>query len=215
MKALLTIHTIFLFSVLMVGSALAHVPYIEHIDYTALRPFEVKDSIKNSKSIYAWFKTGKDVDVYKFEVTVPVRVFAQAIVPVCPAYEQLLPWFAVVGPGLPEPVEDLPLSIPNGYGAIVVENLAPGEPRTTFYEPFSQKYYYDGPTFDQEVSEPGTWYIYFWDPYEMGGDYVAVLGFEEVFTGPDIVRALINTLLIRSNRELHTECQQGTIFKNR
>jgi len=213
MKTLFTIYIVLLLSVFMAGSALAHVPYIEQKDYTKLRPFVVKDSIENSKSIYAWFETGSDVDVYKFEVTGPVRVFAQAVVPVCPAYEQLLPWFAVVGPGLPEPVEDLPFRIPSGYGAIVVENVAPGEPRTTFYEPFGQKYYYDGPAFDQDISEPGTWYIYYWDPYEMGGDYVAVLGFEEVFTPKDIVRSLILTPVIRSNGELHTECQQGTIFE--
>ena len=117
---------------LVAGSVLAHVPYIEHSDYTALRPFVVKDSIENSKAVYAWFETGTDVDVYTFEVTGPSRVVVQALVPVCPTYAQLLPWFAVVGPGLPEPAEDVPFRIPNGYGAIVGENVAPGAPRTTF-----------------------------------------------------------------------------------
>jgi hypothetical protein len=87
-----------------------------------------------------------------------------------------------------------------------VENLLPGEPRETFYEPFGGKYYYDGPVFDQEVSQSGVWYIYYWDTYNLGGDYVAVLGWKEVFTLKDTLRALIYTPMIRRDKELHVEC---------
>ncbi|MBM3240532.1 hypothetical protein FJZ31_29970 [Candidatus Poribacteria bacterium] len=187
---------------------LAHVPYIEHQDYSEDKPFTVEDSIENSKAMYAWFETGEDIDVYTFEVLAPVRVYANALVPVCPGYEELLPWLAVVGPGLPPPPQEVPFTIPPGYGAIIVENLAPGEPRETFYEPFGGKFYYDGPAFDQEVSQTATWYIYYWEPYKLGGDYVAVLGFREVFTFRDILRGLIITPMIRLDKELHVECPQ-------
>jgi hypothetical protein len=120
----------------------------------------------------------------------------------------LLPWFAVVGPGLPPITEEVPFTIPPGYGGIVVKNLEPGEERPMFYEPFGGKHYYDGPDFDQRMSNTGTWYIYYWDPYELGGDYVAVVGYREVFRPMDIIRALIYTPIIRRNKELHVPCDQ-------
>ncbi len=132
------------------------------------------------------------------------------IVPVCPAYEQFLPWMAVAGPGLAPPDEPLPFDLPQGYGAVVVKNIAQGQPRQQFYEPFGGKFYYDSPAFDQTVSQTGSWYIYVWDPSGMGGDYAAVIGFKERFSLPDIIRALINTLKIRFNRELHTDCRNST-----
>jgi hypothetical protein len=187
--------------------AIAHVPYIEKQDFSEEHPFIVHDSVENSKAIYAWFETAIDVDVYTFEVTKPVRVYVQALVIACPSLKNLLPWFAVVGPGLPLPDEELPFNLPDGYGAIVVKNKSPGEPRDTFYEPFSAKTYYEGPTFDQEMSTRGQWYIYYWDPYHVGGDYVAVIGSKESFSILDTFRSLINTPKIWFNLELHTKCR--------
>jgi hypothetical protein len=207
MKKLFSISVLSLMALCVAHPAIAHVPYIEKRDFSEEQPFVVHDSVENSKAIYAWFETGVDVDVYTFEVTNPVKVYAQALVIACPSLEILLPWFAVVGPGLPVPDEELPFNLPDGYGAIVVKNKNPGEPRDTFYEPFSAKTYYDGPTFDQEVSTPGQWYVYYWDPYHVGGDYVAVIGSKESFSILDTFRSLINTPKIWFNLELHTECR--------
>jgi hypothetical protein len=207
MKILISITALSLIVLCVAHPAIAHVPYIEKKDFSEEHPYVVHDSIENSKAIYAWFDTGTDVDVYVFVVKNPVRVYAQALVIACPSFENLLPWFAVVGPGLPVPEEELPFNLPDGYGAIVVKNKNPGEPRDTFYEPFSAKTYYDGPTFDQEVSNPGQWYVYYWDPYHLGGDYVAVLGYKETFSLSDTLRSLINTPKIWFNLELHTKCR--------
>jgi hypothetical protein len=207
MKRFLSFFTLIFISGFAVHPAQAHVPYIEKKDYSAEHPFVVKDSIENSKAIYAWFDTGTDVDVYTFEVSSPMTVYAQAIVIACPSLEGLLPWFAVVGPGLPLPDEDLPFELPEGYGAVVVQNKKPGELRDTFFEPFSAKTYFDGPEFNQEVTTPGLWYIYYWDPYKIGGDYVAVLGSKESFSLLDTLRSLINTPKIWFNLELHTKCR--------
>jgi len=207
MKILFSINVLSLIVLCVAHPAIAHVPYIEKQDFSEEHPFIVHDSIENSKAIYAWFNTGTDVDVYTFEVSAPVMVYAQAIVIACPSLEGLLPWFAVVGPGLPVPNEELPFNLPDGYGAIVVKNKNPGEPRDTFYEPFSAKTYYDGPEFNQEVTTPGLWYVYYWDPYKIGGDYVAVLGSKESFSLLDTLRSLINTPKIWFNLELHTKCR--------
>jgi len=206
MKIFASFFTLICISGFAVLTAHAHVPYIENKDYSAEHPFVVKDSIENSKAIYAWFSTGTDVDLYTFEISTPVTVYAKAIVIACPSLETLLPWFAVVGPGLPVPDEALPFRLPDGYGTVIVQNKKPGEPRDTFFEPFSAKTYFDGPEFKQEVTTPGSWYIYYWDPYKIGGDYVAVLGLKESFSFLDTLHSLINTLKIWFNLELHTAC---------
>ena len=193
------------------GIVLSHVPYLEHRDFSQRRPFEVRKSIEQSLAIYAWLKNDgilacHDIDVYTFDVIDPVRVYIEVIVPVCPAYENFVPWFALVGPGLPSSPYQLPFDVPCGYGAVVGENVAPGEARETFYEPFGGKWYYNGPIFDEIIDQPGTYSIFYWDPHGQGGDYVAVLGRAEQFGFWDIIRALIYTPMIRKNLELHTEC---------
>ncbi len=190
-----------------VAPAEAHVPYIERYDSTESRPFMLDDVVQ-SKVFYAWLQSATDIDYYRFEVTDPVRVYAQAIVPVCPGYEQFLPWLAVIGPGLPTPSEGLPagFTLPPGYGAIVLPNVPPGETRETFYEPFGGKYYYDAPIFDQVVTQPGHWGIIYYDLTGSVGDYGGVIGIEERFRPVDIVRSLINTPIVRQNGELHTPC---------
>jgi hypothetical protein len=162
--------------------------------------------LDKSRAFYSWFETGDDIDVFVFQVTGPTRVFAQAIVPVCHGYEELLPWFAVVGPSLPVPDIPLPFELPAGYGAWVVQNEEPWTGRPAFFEPFGDKWYFDGPVFDEVVSTPGTWYLYYWSPYDVGGDYVAVVGLEEIWDPSDILRAIIYTPVIRKGGELHIEC---------
>ncbi len=206
---------IFLWSWIAAPTAFSHVPYLEDIDFPAESPFEVPQPLEKSRAFYAWFDTGSDIDVFAFEITEPVRLFAQALVPVCQGYEDLLPWFAVVGPGLPEPQTVLPFEVPPGYGALVVENAEPWTPRKTFYEPFGDKFYFEGPAFDGVVSTPGLWYLCFWTPYGKSGDYVAVLGSKEIWDLGDILRALVYTPMIRKGQELHAECRLCPFVDNR
>jgi hypothetical protein len=160
--------------------------------------------------VYAWlqkdeFNHSTDIDAYSFTIkSRPLRVYLEVLVPVCNGYyANFTPWFALVGPGLPPSNETLPFDLPQGYGVIVKEDVPPGQPREEFYEPFGGKWYYQGPKFDQTMNISGTYYVYYWDHYQTGGDYVAVLGYKEIFFPIDIIRALINTPLIRHNQELH------------
>ena len=52
-----------------------------------------------------------------------------------------------------------------GYGAIVVKNTEPGAERNYFYEQYSKKSYYIMDYYEYTITEPGTWYLYYWDPY--------------------------------------------------
>ena len=195
--------------------ASAHVPYLEHFDYSAERPFFIRD-IEQSIAVYSWLEFDEsgstDVDVYLFYLSGPTRVFIESLVPVCTVYENFLPSFAVVGPGLPAHEGDLPFKIPDGYGAVVVTNYAPGEERPSFYEPFGGKSYYDGPDFDQVLNTSGLYYVYFWDPAWEGGDYVGVFGKREIWRIRDIVRGLTNTPKIRRNEELHKPCEGPSLY---
>ena len=99
--------------------------------------------------------------------------------------------------------DTVPFNISSGFGAIVIENVLPGEVRETFYELFGGKWYYRSPIFEEQISVPGNYRVYYWDPYETGGDYVAVIGRTEQFGLRDIIRSLIVTPLIRLDFELH------------
>jgi hypothetical protein len=185
--------------------ARAHVPYIEATDYSWLDPFVIENE-PATKAIYGWLQTPYDVDVTTFTVTSPVTVQAELDVQVCPAYAQFLPAYAIIGPGLPPPSQPLPVSLPEGYGAIIVYNTPPGDPRETFYEPASQKTYYQGMTTTVQATTPGKWAVIVWDPYHQGGDYVLSTGYEEVFTKVDLLRVAKNLPIIRADGELHTPC---------
>jgi len=188
----------------------AHVPYIERSDYSENSPMFVWKMIEKSKAFYAWLETDgenpcDDVDVFKFKITnSPKNVYIELIVPVIDDYyKDFVPWFALVGPNLSLPDQELPFDLPEGYGAIIKENVEPGIQRETFYEPFGGKSYYYGPILDMNISEAGTYYIYCWDPHSQGGDYVLVIGKGEFFGLADIIRSIINTIIIRRDDELH------------
>ena len=189
--------------------AYAHVPYFEHRDYSERRPCIVRKNIEQSKAFYSWLSredsSSSDIDVYTFSISNrPVRIYVELIVPVIEEYyAEFVPWYALVGPGLEQPSQVLPFDLPVGYGAIVKENVLPGESRDTFYEPFGGKSYYEGPILDVNISQEGDYAVYCWDPYEQGGDYVMVIGKREIFGPLDIIRAFIYTPLIRLDNELH------------
>lgn len=191
----------------------AHVPFFERKDFSEAQPFLVPNTIEQSIAVYAWLENdevgySEDIDVYVFHIEEPARIYLELLVPVCEGYEEFVPWFALVGPELPEPEETLPFELPSGYGAVVLPNVYPGEARDSFYEPFGGKSYYEGPIFDKMIEIPGTYYVYFWDPDQNGGDYVSVIGWEEIWRPRDIIRGLILTPLIRRDRELHIDCSE-------
>ncbi len=209
-QIIMKIFACFSFLVIITLSVSAHVPYLEHKDYAEEKPLYVWKMIEYSKAFYAWLDNDginpcEDIDAFKFKIrNKPKHVYIELIVPVVGNYyKEFVPWFALVGPGLPEPNQTLPFFIPPGYGAIVKENVEPGVERETFYEPFGSKSYYKGPIFEEKINESGIYYIYCWDPYEKGGDYVLVLGKGEFFGPIDIIRSIINTIIIRRDGELH------------
>ena len=213
MKKPFMISAVLALAFLCSNNAIAHVPYFEHRDFTTENPFISPNGIEQSVAVYAWLTVdgvspSEDIDYYIFEVTDPMRVYLEVLVPVCTQYAAYAPWFALVGPGLPQPLHPIPLTLPEGYGSLVFPNTVGENPRETFYEPFGNKYYYQGPIFDQIIDTPGTYFVIYWDPDKRGGDYVAVLGAEEIWRPQDILRAIYYTPLIRRGEELHIDCTE-------
>ena len=198
--------------------AVAHVPYLEREDYTADAPFEVRRTIEQSIAVYAWLENDgvnpcTDVDVYQFSISEPSRVYLEGIVPVCRQYQNFSPWFALVGPELPLPEYEIPFELPEGYGAVVTPNELPEEgERGSFYEPFGGKSYYNSSVYDEVIEVSGTYYVVYWDPLEIGGDYVAILGRAEIWGLRDIIRGLLVTPLIRMDMELHVDCEEPPLL---
>lgn len=196
----------------------SHVPYFEHLDWSERHPFEVRGDVEQSIAVYSWINfegdtPALDIDYFRFEIDEPSSIYFELLVPACAGYEDSMPWFALLGPGLPPPNQELPkeIELPRGFGAIVVPGPAPGDPRDTLYEPFGGKRYFIGPNLLKRVDVPGDYEIVVWDPYELGGDYVGVLGDAEIWGRTDIIRALIYTPLIRQDRELHIDCLPADI----
>ena len=205
--------TIFLTAALtfIVAQSWAHVPYFEHHDFSVKQPFTVEYTIEQSLAVYAWLEkdelgNSEDIDVYAFRIDEPTNVYLEVLVPVCQGYETFLPWFALVGPGLPDPVAPLPFDIAPDHGIVLIQSAKSDKPRETFYEFFGGKSYYKGRKFEENIVIPGTYYVYVWDPDQKGGDYVAVLGKKEIWRFRDIVQAFRYTPQIRLNRELHLDC---------
>jgi hypothetical protein len=185
------------------GAATAHVPYLECRDFTEGAPYEVR-SEEQSIAVYSWLESRTDVDVYRVVVRQPtVLFFADCIVPVFPEYGEFRPSFALIGQGLPDPGEPLPVALGPGEGAIVLHDEGT-TPRETFYEPFGNKSYYQGPTLEMDIPA-GTYRLVYWDPAGNRGDYVAAIGKYEIWGIREIIRALIVTPLIRRGKELHLD----------
>lgn len=193
---------------LLTGSqALAHVPYFEARDLTEKVPFVVRD-ITQSKAIYAYLESAEDQDSYLLLVTEAVRIYAKTIIPYCSQYADFRPSFALIGPDLPTATEDLPVEIPEGYGAIIRHDPPRGASRPSMYEYFSDQFYFEAPVLDINVTEPGDYRLIWWDPAGQVGDYVAIIGRRENFSAEDMSRSMTNTRELRKRSYLHGSCTE-------
>lgn len=185
---------------LITANALAHVPYLEDIDFSSDAPYKCPSALQ-STAVYAWMESFDDVDFYTFTAYTRISFFAEVIVPVFDVYAEFRPSMALIGPGLPEPEDILPIPLAPGHGAIVLHDE--GLPvRPQFYEPFGNKSYFQGPRLEIKL-KPGKYMLIYWDPEGGVGDYVAAIGKYEIWLMKDIIRAFKITPIIRAGGELH------------
>ena len=160
--------TLWLLSGLLLIStaALAHVPYLEETDSNASAPFKCPYALQ-SIAVYSWLQSDTDVDFYTFNAYTCIPFYAGLIVPVFDVYAEFRPSMALIGQGLPDPGELLPVPLAPGEGAIVLHD-ASLEPRPQFLEPFGNKSYYQGPELNIKL-KPGEYRLIYWDPKGIRG----------------------------------------------
>lgn len=185
---------------------MAHVPFIESDDYTEDQPFLVED-VEQSKAIYAWLKDADDVDVYVIPISEPSRLYVKSLVPYCKEYVSFRPSFAVQGPQISGADPTIPLTpIPGSGIEVRHDDLRAGAERPSMYEFFSNQFYFEGPIFQVQVTQPGLYRVIFWNPAGEPGDYVAIIGRRENFSRSDWARSMENTPIIRRRDQLHLDC---------
>jgi hypothetical protein len=196
-----------LLAVMLPTAAHAHVPYFEKQDLRANAPFLI-ENIEQSKAIYAYLENSDDADALLLVVREPVRIYAKVIIPFCVEYQDFRPSFALIGPGLPDTAAQLPVELNEGEGALLRQDLPSGPTRPSMFEFFSDQVYFEGPILDITVTEPGMYWLWFWDEAGSVGDYVAIVGKIEEFSVEDIQRSFWNTPEIRRRDYLHVDCAE-------
>lgn len=214
-------------------TAAAHVPYlepevvrhwghpVEGDDFSFEHPFIIPSgTISNSKAIFAYLSYG-DVDVYQYTLqegeTLPWIICA-ALAPACRMYRNTYPSIALLGPGLPDPGEDLPFDIPEGYGAVVAHQtkVPPWEERPvlslsadvpgvniSWFFPSTPDTDF---VFADNITVPGEYYIVVWNPTKLPCDYTANIGLQEVFSVEDKVRESVIIPLYSDQKLLRFPC---------
>lgn len=196
---------------LLSGSVLAHVPYVEeceHGDYTVDRPFEIPSPIEHSRALFAYLDSASDVDVVRFTLTdqdVGRSFHFGSLVPACDAYENALLRVALVGPAQPslppyDGTVELPFEPSAQQGVYLIDNEEQG-PR--WYEFFTAKWYFYQETVDLPLTESGDYQLYYWAVDGAVTDYVAEIGDVEHWGTAEILRALWYEGYLLHDFELH------------
>ena len=127
------IYLVLLLVFFWVNPAAAHAPFLETDDFTEQKPFEIAGSIEKSLAIYAYLENATDSDVYSFVTDGSERIYVSVLVPLCEEYKQFFPVFTLVGPGLESSGQHPPFALPEGYGAVTVEQTEESKERETFF----------------------------------------------------------------------------------
>ncbi|MCD1293474.1 hypothetical protein CUJ83_00490 [Methanocella sp. CWC-04] len=185
----------------------AHKPIFEEKDTTGYGDAIRIPDPEISWAIYGFLDHSGDVDYYYFDAEDGFKLYTNLLVPKNDVYVNFRPSYAVVGPGISSRPEGLPFSIPDGMGALVIDDTS--AERDIFYEPFTATTYYRGPKKYTSLSAAGRYYIVVFDKGNDRGDYVLAVGEKEVFGIDDIPGVISAILKIRSGGVDHSQQMAG------
>jgi len=209
-QSLVLIHCL-IGGLLAMSLAAAHVPYIEGKDYAADDDFIIRN-VAQSKAFYAYLDGG-DIDGFEIQLDEPGRIYVSTLIPFCREYAYYDVNFALIGPGLPATVQELPVPVPDGHGAVVHQaGFKRWADRPYMYEIFSDRRYFDGRRYTHKNAEPGTYRFIIWHGDGQPGDYIAIIGRAEEFGVGDMQLAAINTPIIRRKEEMRSTCEDQSDF---
>lgn len=142
-------------------------------------PFVVDDPLL-SAALYGTFDSGDEFFEVELELTAPLALPIEVLVPRRDAYEDHRPLYAIVGAGLPAPTEAvealLPRALPEGAGVLLGRYEL--QDREVIFESFTRRIFWtNGVT--AYVLPAGDVRIWMWSPSGTKGDFVLGFGVEE------------------------------------
>jgi len=140
-----------------------------------------------SWAVYTELRHPGEVDYYTFEARQGTPLYTQMVIPQISGLEQFVPSIVLVGPGLPAPQEALPVPLPPGDGAVLIQPQ-PGEQPQSFYEPITQTNYWEWQEYRAPAPADGTYYLLVFDPQNQVGKYVLAIGEREDYGFGDLLQ---------------------------
>ena len=177
---------------LLPGPAFAHKPVLEDRDASFASPINVPDP-SVSWAFYGFLDTKDNVDYYYLDITEPLNLYTNILVPVEDVYQSFRPSYAIIGPGL-NASDPGPFTVPVGSGSLAIDMPADCP---QFYEPFGGINYWQSPANYTMLRQPGRYYLAVFDREGLRGDYVLAVGERESFGLFDLPWVLWNTIRIR------------------
>lgn len=160
--------------------ASAHQPYFEGDDWTARKPYVVKDPTV-STALYATLDRCDDVDYVAFTGKKGQSILVGVTIPQLAGQDEFAPTVAVMGPGLPKISLPARVTTPRRAGAVVLEPTP--SPAPTFFEPFSRTSYWERQEERVTLPADGRYVVAVWNEAGATGRYTLVVGDREVFGG--------------------------------
>ena len=180
-----------LLAVFAASSALAHQPFFEDSDSTAVAPMFVRDP-EISTALYSTLERPGDVDFFSFSVSSGQTIEIGMSIPQIEGQDQFAPSIAVIASGMDWatdfwlPEEAAPL-LSGDRGAT---HIGPVDAEI-FFEPFSRTAYWQRQRRRITFSAEGEVYVVVWHPQQSIGRYTLVVGQREVLGGdPGFARKL-------------------------
>ncbi|GIV85123.1 MAG: hypothetical protein KatS3mg052_2130 [Candidatus Roseilinea sp.] len=151
-----------------------------------------------SEPWFMWFVLGElssadDVDMAKFDYQAGDRFKAEIFIPGHEELRAFNPHLALIGPGLPQPLEPLPFEVPEGMGAIV----ATSDGTFDYFDIFTQMVYFPRAKIEVIMPQTGRYYVAVWGEPVGIARYALDIGIMENFAPHVLVRYPINWWEVR------------------
>lgn len=186
--------------------ALAHNPIFARGNNDFARAARIPDA-NVSYAMYGYLSAPGEAHFYYVDISSPVSLMTQILVPKNEVYATFRPSYAIMGPGITES-HPLPFDVPAGNGSRLI-NPSRQAPGKVFHEPFS------GITYDMSsktytsITVPGRYYMAIFDEDRKKGDYVLATGEVESFKAREIPGTIWKVIELRLGRLDHSKEASG------
>ncbi|MCB9742077.1 MAG: hypothetical protein H6741_09240 [Alphaproteobacteria bacterium] len=153
----------------------------------ALAERSVVEDPKISWTFMGEFEDGLESFVLELSFDEPFALPVELLTPREARYELHRPWYAVVGPGLPEPSDTtlavLPYALPEGWGVLLDRN--DDAEREVYFETVTRSNLWSSGTTNVALLAE-TYEVWIWSPNLTTGPFQFAFGVEEDFSDADL-----------------------------